>query len=283
MPWASARAEVSCRNSARRTDETPERRPEVKLPLRVCWAGTNTTTHSSGALESGNAWRKYARRAALGGLVLDLVPLEECHRRQMEEFQDRLDAETVYRRHGSCFSAGIRKSTAWLERQWNKEGCDVFSLGTFLQGFLIRIGSLHKMPGGKSAEVALVVAPEFQGLGGGGAKGVGGLLLEDLIRYARQQQLESVTAHFAVCNSCCERLLRKHGFDISTWSYLKQEGSAILQLRRPHELPKAEVAVSPTNALSRSWPSVEEPCRNSLLFAMQPAPRRTRGRTAQMP
>jgi len=141
--------------------------------------------HSLEALESGNACRKYARRAALGGLVLDLAPLEERHRCQMEEFQDRLDAETVYLRHGSCFSAGIRKSTAWLERQWNKEGHDVFSQGAILHGFLIGIGSIYKLPGGKSAEVALVVAPEFQGLGRGGAKGVGGVLLEDLVRYAR--------------------------------------------------------------------------------------------------
>jgi hypothetical protein len=43
------------------------------------------------ALESGNAWREYARKIVLGGLVLDLVPLEERHRRQMEQFQDRLD------------------------------------------------------------------------------------------------------------------------------------------------------------------------------------------------
>jgi GNAT superfamily N-acetyltransferase len=210
--------------------------------------------HLLEALKSGYAWRKYARRAALGGLVLDLAPLEECHRRQMEEFQDRLDAETVYRRHGGCFSARMRKSTAWLERQWNKEGHDVFSQGAFLHGSLIGIGSICKLPGGKSAEVALVVAPEFQGLGRGGAKGVGGLLLEDLIRYARQQQLEWVTAHFAVRNPCCERLLRKHGFDIWCWSYLKQEGSAILELRRPHELPKAEVALD-----ERVWPLVGHP------------------------
>jgi GNAT superfamily N-acetyltransferase len=211
--------------------------------------------HSLEALESGNAWRKYARRAPLGCLVLDLVPLEECHRLQLEEFQDRLDAETVYLRHGGCFSAAIRKSTAWLERQWNKEGQDVFSQGAFLHGSLTGIGSIYKLPGGKSAEVALVVAPEFQGLGRGGARGVGGLLLEDLVRYARQQQLDWVTAYFAVRNPCCERLLRKHGFEISTWSYLKQEGSAILVLRRPHELPKAEVAL----AHERAWPPAGHP------------------------
>ena len=108
----------------------------------------------------------------MGSLVVDLVPLEEPHRCQMEEFQDRLDAGTVYLRHGACFSAGIRKSTAWLERQWNKEGHYVFSQGAFLHSSLIGIGSIYKAPGGKSAEVALVVAPEFQGLGRGGAKGV---------------------------------------------------------------------------------------------------------------
>ena len=191
------------------------------------------------ALQPGRAWRKYAREVALSGLALGLVPLEERHRRQMEELQDRLDAETVYLRHGSYFSAETRKSTAWLEKQWNKDEQGAFSQGAFLNGCLIGIGSIYRSPGGKSAEAALVVAPEFQGLGRGGEKGVGGLLLEDLLRYVRHQQLERVTACFAVRNPRCEKLLWKYGFEISTWSYLKQEGSATLDLRRFREWPKA--------------------------------------------
>lgn len=183
-------------------------------------------------VESGNAWRKYARKAAVGDLMLHLVPLEERHKRQMEEFQDRLDAETVYLRYGGYVSATTRKSTAWLEKQWNKEGLDGFSQGAFLNGRLIGIGLIYKLPGGQSAEAALVVAPEFQGLGRGGKKGLGGLLGEDLVRYARDQQLERVMAYLAVRNPVCDRLLRKYGFEISTWSYLKQEGAATLDLRR---------------------------------------------------
>ena len=156
-------------------------------------------------LETGKAWRKYARRVAFSGLVLDLVPLEDRHRRQMEDFQDRLDAETVYLRHGSYFPVATRKSTAWLERQWNKEGQDGFSQGAFLNGCLIGIGSICRLPGGKSAEAALVVAPEFQGLGRGGKKGVGGLLLEDLLRYARQPAIG--TGHGVFCRS--QSALRK--------------------------------------------------------------------------
>jgi len=190
-------------------------------------------------LESRKGWRKYGRRAALGGMVLDLVPLEPRHRRQMEEFQDRLDAGTVYLRHGIWVSTAIRKSTAWLQSQWNREGDNLFSQGAFLDGFLIGIGSIYRLPGVKAAEVALVVAPEFQGLGRDGATGVGGLLLEDLVRYARQQELEWVTAYFAVTNPHCERLLRKYEFEISSWSYLKQEGSAKLVLRRPSPVPQA--------------------------------------------
>ena len=119
------------------------------------------------ALQPGRAWSKYAREVALSGLALGLVPLEERHRRQMEELQDRLDAETVYLRHGSYFSAETRKSTAWLEKQWNKDEQGAFSQGAFLNGCLIGIGSIYRSPGGKSAEAALVVAPEFQGLGRG--------------------------------------------------------------------------------------------------------------------
>ncbi len=180
--------------------------------------------------KNGKPWRKYARKAVIGRLELDLVPLDEHHRGQLEQLQDRLDAETVYLRHGSYFSAAIRKSPVWLERQWNREGQEGFSQGAFLNGYLIGIGSIYRWAGGASAEAALVVAPEFQGLGRGGEKGVGGLLLEDLIRYARDQRLTRVTAYLAVRNSRRERLLRKYGLDISPWSYPEQEGSAVLDL-----------------------------------------------------
>lgn len=187
-------------------------------------------------VESEKPWRKYARHVMIGGLGLDLVPLEERDRREMEQFQDRLDAGIVYLRHGSYLSAAIRKSPSWLERQWNKETQDGFSQGAFLSGCLIGIGSIYPSVGTQSAEAALVVAPEFQGLGRGGGKGVGGLLLEDLIRYARNEGLERVTAYFAARNPRCERLLRKYGFEISPWSYLRQEGWAVLDLNR-HSSP----------------------------------------------
>lgn len=185
------------------------------------------------ALQSAKAWwDQYARKAALGSLELDLVPLEEHHRLQMEQFQDQLDAETVYLRHGGYLSAAVRKAPQWLERQWNTERQSAFSQGAFLNGRLIGIGSIYKLAGGKSAEAALVIAPEFQGMGRGSKKGVGGLLLEDLIRYARDQQLERVIAYFVVHNPRCEKLLRKYGVKMAPWSHLNQEGSAVLDLSR---------------------------------------------------
>jgi GNAT superfamily N-acetyltransferase len=157
----------------------------------------------------------------------------------MEAFQDRLDPETVYLRHGGYVSAELRKSTSWLEKQWNVEGQARFSQGAFLDGCLIGIGSIYILPGGKSAEAALAVAPDLQGLGGGGETGVGGLLMEDLIRYARAQRLEIVIACMTVPNPRCERLLRKHGANISPWSYAQQAGSATIDLGRLQELPKS--------------------------------------------
>lgn len=197
-----------------------------------------TPSQSSDVLKSGKTWRRYARRAILGDLVVDLVPLEEDHRRQMEQFQDRLDAQTVYLRHGSYFSAATRKSPSWLKRQWNEEGQEQFSQGAFVSGQLVGIGSIYRLPGGKSAEAALVVAPEFQGIGRGGAKGVGGLLLEDLIRYARQQRFERVIAYLAVGNPRCERLLGKYGFGTSSWSHSEQGRSAVMDLNRLHWLSR---------------------------------------------
>ena len=191
------------------------------------------------ALDTGKAWRRYTRKVILRGLVLDLLPLQERHRRKMEDFEDHLDAETVHLRYGSHVSVAARKSTAWLERQWNRDGQDGFSQGAFLNGCLIGIGSIYKLPAGGSAEAALVVVPEFQGLGRDGEKGLGGLLLEDLLRYARHQQLERVTACLAVPNPHCERLLRKSGFEVSPWSYLKQEGSATYDLRPVRQWPIA--------------------------------------------
>lgn len=214
-------------------------RRDFKLQVSMALTGPAIYTGSRPDMVAGTAlqsakawWHQYARKAALGSLELDLVPLEEHHRLQMEQFQDRLDAETVYLRHGGYLSADVRKAPQWLERQWNTERQNGFSQGAFLNGRLIGIGSIYKLARGKSAEAALVVAREFQGLGRGGEKGVGGLLLEDLIRYARDQQVERVTAYFGVRNPRCEKLLRKHGLEMSPWSYLKQEGAAVLDLSR---------------------------------------------------
>ena len=184
--------------------------------------------------EAGRSWRRYARKGAVGVLVMELVPLEESHRLQMERFQDELDPETVYLRHGSYVSAATRKSSSWLAQQWNQGGQEGFSQGAFLNGRLIGIGSIYRLPGGRSAEAALAVAPEFQGLGRGGEKGVGGLLLDDLIRYAREQRLERVTAYLAVRNPRCERLLRKYG--VEPPKRPGQEASAVLDLNYSDDL-----------------------------------------------
>ena len=93
-----------------------------------------------------------------------------------------------------------------------------------------RYRSIFKLPGGTAAEAALVVAPEFQGLGRGGEKGVGGLLLDDLVQYARDQQLQGVTAYLPVHNPRCERLLRKYGVEMSVARLPEQETSAWLDL-----------------------------------------------------
>ena len=202
--------------------------PEVSKESRVC-----------GGASVAQAFLCGYRSGGASTLVLDLVPLEERHRCQIEDFEDRLDQQTVYLRYGCAAPAELRKTTAWLERQWNTAGQDRFSQGAFLNLRLIGIGSIYKSRGAESAETALVVDPEFQGFGHAGEKGVGGLLLDDLIRYARDEQLDRVTASFATSNPRCERLLRKYGFSICSWSYLNQEGTATLDLHQLRGLPKA--------------------------------------------
>lgn len=204
-----------------------------------------------------SAWRKYARQATVDGQVLDLVPLEESHRRKVEDFQDHLDADTIYLRYGGFVSAELRKSPSWLENQLNVDGKDRFSQGAFLNGCLIGVGSIYVSPAEKSAEGALVVSREYQGLGRGRENGVGGLLLEDLIRYARDQQLEKVTAHLTGRNPRCERLLRKFGIEVDSWSYVNQDGSAVLDLRQSQTLPLFDAGClrHPPNSGSRRHPT----------------------------
>ncbi len=75
-----------------------------------------------------------------------------------------------------------------------------------LEERIVAVGRLSKMQDPRIAEVALLVADEFQG------QGLGSELLRILIDSARSQQITRITGEMLRDNTAMQRLLRKFGF-----------------------------------------------------------------------
>ena len=79
-------------------------------------------------------------------------------------------------------------------------------------GEIIGVGRLIKDSGGDQAEVAVLVSDAFQN------RGIGSLLVQRLIEFARDEKLELLTASFLAENEPIARLFKSQGFAISDGS-----------------------------------------------------------------
>jgi acetyltransferase len=76
-------------------------------------------------------------------------------------------------------------------------------------GEIVGVGRLVKTPGTSQAEVAVLVSDAFQ------QRGIGSILVQRLIEFARDEKLELLTASFLSDNPPIENLFRKQGFTFS--------------------------------------------------------------------
>lgn len=86
---------------------------------------------------------------------------------------------------------------------------------------ILAVARFMSRPDQPDAEFAVVVRDEWQG------KGVGGVLLENLILYARKKQIESMSGYVMAENYHMLSLARKLGFDLSR---IPGEGNYFLKI-----------------------------------------------------
>jgi acetyltransferase len=75
-------------------------------------------------------------------------------------------------------------------------------------GEIIGVGRLIKLPGENRAEVAIIVSDAFQ------KRGIGSALVGRLINFARDEEVEVLTASFLAENQAVAELFRSQGFTL---------------------------------------------------------------------
>ena len=105
------------------------------------------------------------------GAVVGLRPIRPADRQRLVDFHGRLSSRSVYRRY---FFLHPNLSDVEVERLTHVDYVDRLALIAEADGEMVAVGRYDRSPGSDEAEVAFVVADEYQN------HGIGTLLLERL-------------------------------------------------------------------------------------------------------
>lgn len=129
-------------------------------------------------------------------------------------FHEGLSDQTVYFRYFHMMKLTQRISPARLRKVCRPDPATEIALvaiGTNpadLAPVLMGVARLHKLPGGTDGEFSIVVADRFQGLG------LGGALMQRLIRVARAEGLRRLGADILSANCNMTRMCRRVGIAV---------------------------------------------------------------------
>jgi acetyltransferase len=132
----------------------------------------------------------------------------------MVKFHNGLSAQSVYLRYFHMENLSARVAHERLVRKcfidYNQEMALVAERAVPGSGQpeILAVGRLTKMPGGKEAEVAVLVSDRFQ------RQGLGGELLRHLIQVGRDEKLTDVVAHILPENLGMRALADRFGFEL---------------------------------------------------------------------
>jgi acetyltransferase len=132
----------------------------------------------------------------------------------MIKFHETLSDRSVYLRYFHTLKLSTRVAHERLLRNclidYDNEMALVAERGDLADGCLeiIAVGRLSRLPGTRDAEVAVLVADQYQHLG------LGSELLVRLIHIARDERLSRVIATILLENMAMRRLVSRHGFQI---------------------------------------------------------------------
>jgi len=145
-----------------------------------------------------------------GGRVGLVRPLRAGDESQLQEFFRSHTAETVYERYGCLISTMTAERASQLVNVDQSRDC---ALGIFEPTpdgeKLHAVGRYCLDPDGKSAELAFVVRETLR------HQGMATILLERLIRTARDRRLARLWAQVNAQNAAMLGIFRRHGFTIS--------------------------------------------------------------------
>ena len=145
--------------------------------------------------------------AGHNGLRYHIRPIRPDDASRLVAFHDQLSPHSVYMRF---FTFHPTLSKGEVERFTTVDYVDRLALVATVGDRLIAVGRFDRAPGETEAEVAFVVADEYQ------HHGIGSLLLDQLARAAWQRGIEVFKADTLAENSSMLDVFRHAGFPVSS-------------------------------------------------------------------
>jgi GNAT superfamily N-acetyltransferase len=145
--------------------------------------------------------------AAADGLCFRVRPIRPDDAGRLVEFHRSLSPHSVYLRF---FTFHPTLSAAEVARFTTVDYVDRLALVATEGDRLIAVGRFDRFPDTTEAEVAFIVADEFQ------HHGIGALLLDELVKAARDRGIETFTAQTLAENKAMLDVFRHAGFPVTS-------------------------------------------------------------------
>ena len=142
-----------------------------------------------------------------GELRFHLRPIRPDDAPRLVEFHRQLSPHSVYMRF---FTFHPTLSEAEVARFTTVDYVNRLALVATVDDRLVAVGRFDRAPGESEAEVAFIVADEFQ------HHGIGSLLLDELARAARDRGVETFRADTLAENSAMLDVFRHAGFPVTS-------------------------------------------------------------------
>lgn len=148
------------------------------------------------------------------GVTVEIRPILPDDEGRMTRFHKGLSERSVYMRYFESLSLAMRTAHARLERICFADPRQETVLVALAldprtgERKILAVGRLNKLSHPATAEVALLVADEFQSLG------LGSELLRQLIQTARAGGITKIEAEMLRDNTAIQRVLKKLGFHL---------------------------------------------------------------------
>lgn len=173
----------------------------------------NNTEAATTAQESSTA--EISSFETIDGMRFTVRPIRPEDEALLADFHGRLSEDSVYRRYFVPMKLETRVAHERLLRRCRVDGHEQVALvaeHTDSAGapHIAGVARLARIPGGNSAELAFVVADQYQ------HRGLGNHLLHQMIEIGRQQGLLALEAEVLADNYTMRSLFRRAGFDLST-------------------------------------------------------------------